>query len=189
MVGLAVLFGVGLLAWSFVEYGIHGLLSHRFSTPISPLHWSHHREPQAVFTAPLAWVPGALVAYAPLALLMGALPAGAFMLGLMVGFARYEYVHWRIHFRDPKTPRQKLLREHHLAHHFRNPKAYCGVTTRFWDRVFGTLPAHAEDDYAAVADRPRIDGPSNLRVIWNPRFAAHRLRTARSAQGAPWKSS
>lgn len=189
MVGLAVLFGVGLLGWSLVEYGIHGLLSHRFSTPVSPLHWQHHREPDAVFTAPIAWVPGFLAVYAPLALLIGVASAAAITLGVLVGFVRYEYVHWRIHFREPETAGQKRLREHHLAHHFRNPKAYCGVTTRFWDRVFGTLPADADADYAAVADWPKIEGPSNLRSIWNPRSAVHRFRTARGARGAPWKSS
>lgn len=186
---LMALFVIGFAGWSFVEYAIHGLLSHRFSTPVSPLHWQHHREPQAVFTAPLAWVPGVLVAFAGLSLLAGASQAAALTAGLLCGFARYEYVHWRIHFREPRNARQTRLRRHHLAHHFRSPKNYCGVTTRFWDRVFGTLPAHCEQDYAAVADRAVIEGPSNLRLIWNPRFAVARVRNAGKVTGEPWKSS
>ena len=57
---------------------------------------------------------------------------------------------------------ERRLRAHHLAHHFRNPLAYHGVTTRFWDRALGTLPAHCERDYARVADRPPLPGRSNF---------------------------
>ncbi len=178
-IALVLLFAAGFASWGFVEYAIHGLLSHRFRTFVSPLHWRHHREPHAVFTAPLAWVPGALIAYVGLSLAIGTLPAAAAVLGLLSGFARYEYVHWRMHFRTPRSDRERLLRSHHLAHHFRNPKVYCGVTTRFWDRVFGTLPDDWERDYAAVADRPPLDGKSNIGVIWNPRFALERIQRAR----------
>ena len=36
------------------------------------------------------------------------------------------------------------------------------MTTRFWDRVFGTLPKEYERDYAAVADAAPLTGPSNF---------------------------
>ncbi len=183
IIGLVLLFGVGFATWSFVEYGIHGLLSHRFDTFVSPLHWMHHREPRAVFTAPLAWIPVTSLAYGFLAFAIGPVAGLALILGLLLGFARYEYFHWRIHFREPRTARERMLRSHHLAHHFRDPNAYCGVTTRIWDRVFRTLPSSWEEDYAHVADRPRIEGPSNLRLIWNPRFAVERMRTARRGGG------
>lgn len=179
----ATLAAVGFASWSFVEYAIHGLLAHRFQTFVSPLHGQHHREPWAVFTAPLAWVPGMALFFGLLSAAVGARWAAPFSLGLLLGFARYEYEHWRIHFRLPRTPRERLLREHHLAHHFRNPRAYCGVTTRFWDRVFGTLPADAAGDYAAVADRPPLPGASNFLLIWNPKHAIARFRSARRSAG------
>ena len=152
----------GWLGWSFVEYLVHGILSHRLRTFVSPLHWSHHRDPRAVFTSPAAWLPAAALIFALAAWLAGPALAAAGTAGLVAGFGRYEYVHWRIHFREPRSPRQRRLRDHHLAHHFRNPRAYHGVTTRFWDRVFGTLPAGWRDDYARVTDRPALEGPSNL---------------------------
>lgn len=177
-IGLVLLLAAGHASWGFVEYLIHGILSHRFRTPVSPLHWGHHREPHAVFTAPIAWVPVASILYVALALAVGWGPAGAFLLGLLIGFGRYEYAHWRIHFRVPRTPKEQLLHDHHLAHHFRDPKSYCGVTTRMWDRVFGTLPDTWREDHACVADRPPLEGPSNLRAIWSPRFAVERIRAA-----------
>ena len=170
--------GVGLLAWGLVEYGIHGVLSHRFRTFVSPMHWSHHKTPAAVFTSPLAWVPVALLAYGIAAMLAGRLLGAAFMVGLLAGFAHYEFVHWRIHFRRPRNARQRRLRCHHLAHHFVNPRAYHGVTTHIWDRAFGSLPREFRDDYARVAELAPLEGVSNLAAIWSPRAG---LRVARAA--------
>jgi sterol desaturase/sphingolipid hydroxylase (fatty acid hydroxylase superfamily) len=175
----SVLAGVaGLLAWPAVEYGIHGLLAHRFRTPVSPLHWGHHRTPAAVFTSPLAWLPAAIAIAALVTGLLGLRIAAPFTGGLLVGFFHYEYVHWRIHFREPRTRRQARLRSHHLAHHFVNPRAYHGVTTRFWDHVFGTLPEGWERDYARGAARPAISGPSNLRATLSPAATARVVANA-----------
>lgn len=165
----------GFLAWGPVEYLIHGVLSHRFRTFVSPLHWGHHRDPRAVFTSPAAWVPAALLIFGGLALVLGPALAAAAIGGLLAGFARYEYVHWRIHFRAPRTERQRLLRAHHLAHHYRNPRAYHGVTTHRFDRWFGTLPERWREDYARVADRPPLEGPSNLRTMVSPSFLLREL--------------
>ena len=169
MVALA-LFALGFLLWPLVEYAIHGWLSHRFQTFVSPLHWGHHRNPHNVFTTVLAWGPVAAVIGVGLGLVFGALPAAAITGGVLTGFLRYEYVHWRIHFRAPLNERQRRLRAHHLAHHFCNPKAYFGVTTTLLDRLFGSLPPTFEADYARVADRPPLRGPSNFGTLW-PRRA------------------
>jgi hypothetical protein len=183
-IGLAA--GIGRLSWSLVEYTIHGILSHRFRTFVSPLHWSHHRTPAAVFTSPLAWVPAAAAIFALSVAILGGALGAAFVLGLLAGFLHYEHVHWRIHFRVPRSTRQERLRAHHLAHHFVNPKAYHGVTTRFWDHVFRTLPRGWESDYARGAARPPIPDPSNLRASWSPVATAHAVRQAfqRSAEGS-----
>ena len=101
---------------------------------------------------------------------VGPAAAGAFSAGLLTGFLRYEYVHWRIHFRAPRSERQRVLRAHHLSHHFCDPNAYFGVTTRFFDRLFGSLPRHHRSDYERVIDRPPLRGESNFGTIW-PRRA------------------
>ncbi len=156
------LFALGLAVWTLVEYAVHGWLSHRFRTPVGALHFEHHRDARRVFTSPTAWVPLTGVAFL-------LLPA-ALALGLFCGFLHYEYVHWRLHFRTPKSARERRLRVHHLAHHACDAKAYYGVTTRFWDRVFGTLPGTWRADYARVGDRAVVRGPSNLGTLW-PRRA------------------
>ncbi len=163
---LFALFVTGLLSWSLLEYWVHGVLSHRFETFVTPLHWGHHREPRAVFTSPLAWIPVSVAIGVMLAAALGWALGGAALLGLLTGFARYERTHWRIHFREPRNKREGLRRSHHLAHHFGHPDQYHGVTTRFWDRVFGTLPANWPEHYAGAAQHPPLEGPSNWGIIW-----------------------
>jgi sterol desaturase/sphingolipid hydroxylase (fatty acid hydroxylase superfamily) len=168
----------GFLCWGLLEYTIHGLLAHRWKTFVSPLHWNHHRNPRNVFTTPIAVLPITLLVFGATTLVASPLQAGCFVVGVLSGFSRYEWMHWRFHFREPRSNRERLLRSHHLAHHFCNPRIYHGVSTRFWDRVFGTLPAGWEEDYARVADRTPLAGPSNFVEIWNPRTSLAHLRRA-----------
>ena len=174
---------IGYGFWGFLEYAVHGFLSHRWKTFASPLHWNHHQNPKFVFTSPLAVIPTTLLLFAIATLAADPLLASAFTAGTLLGFGQYEWRHWRFHFREPRSARERLLRSHHLAHHFRNPRAYHGVTTRFWDRVFGSLPADWRDDYARVADRAPLRGASNFAEVWNPRTTfAHYRRAARSGR-------
>jgi sterol desaturase/sphingolipid hydroxylase (fatty acid hydroxylase superfamily) len=175
---LAVAFAGGLLGWSLLEYLIHGVLSHRFRTFVTPLHWGHHREPRAVFTSPLAWIPATLLLGLALGTAFGPVMGGAALLGVLAGFARYERIHWRIHFRAPRNDRERRRRDHHLAHHYGHPDQYHGVTTRLWDRVFGTLPTHWRDDYARASQRPALEGTSNWGIIWRGRLLSQAVRKA-----------
>ena len=168
----------GFLFWGLLEYAIHGLLAHRWKTFVSPLHWNHHRNPRNVFTTPIAVLPITLLLFGATTLVASPLRASCFVVGVLAGFSRYEWMHWRFHFREPRSARERLLRSHHLAHHFCNPRIYHGVSTRFWDRIFGTLPAGWESDYARVAERAPLTGPSNFAEIWNPRTSLAHLRRA-----------
>jgi len=170
------LLAAGFVFWGLLEYTIHGLLSHRWKTFVSPLHLNHHRNPRNVFTSPIAVVPVTLLLFAATSLVMSPLQASFFVSGAFAGFCRYEWLHWRFHFREPRSKRERLLRSHHLAHHFCNSRIYHGVSTRVWDRIFGTLPAGWEEDYARVGDRAPLTGKSNLVEIWNPRTSLAHLR-------------
>lgn len=168
----------GFLFWGLLEYAIHGLLAHRWKTFVSPLHGNHHRNPRNVFTTPIAVLPIALFLVGAATLAAGPLRAAFLVGGVVAGFARYEWMHWRFHFRAPRSKRERLLRSHHLAHHYYNARIYHGVSTRFWDRVFGTLPVGWETDYARVKDSAPLTGRSNFVEIWNPRTSLAHLRRA-----------
>jgi sterol desaturase/sphingolipid hydroxylase (fatty acid hydroxylase superfamily) len=123
-------------------------------------------------------VPIVLLLFGATTLIASPLQAISFVGGAFAGFCRYEWMHWRFHFREPRSQRERLLRSHHLAHHFCNPRVYHGVSTRFWDRIFGTLPAGWKKDYARVEDRAPLTGSSNFAEIWNPKTSFAHLRRA-----------
>ena len=160
---MALLFVAGVAGWTFLEYAIHGWLSHRFHTFATPLHDVHHRDPHAVFTVG-AWLPVGLSVLIGLAF-FGSSPAMVFFLGLVAGFAAYEAIHYRIHFRLPSSAIEARLRARHLAHHVAAPDAIFGVSTSFWDRVLGTEPASGtmRELEAQVAEVAPLTGPSNWR--------------------------
>ncbi len=161
-------FVVGLVAWTFLEYVIHGWLSHTFDTFATPLHAMHHRDPSAVFTL-TAWP------FAVLILLLSALiwkftGPTIFSLGLVGGFAGYELLHYRMHYREPASRFESWLRVHHLIHHMRRPQACYGVTTSFWDRVFRTeLSAIEINELTPAIEKIRpLTVPSNFhRLVQN----------------------
>lgn len=161
MAEAAILFAAGVMAWTFVEYVIHGVMSHRMRTFATPLHAAHHRDPRAVFTVG-AWIPVAVATAAGL-WLFGLAPAMVAYLGVLAGFIGYEALHYRFHFCAPRTRLEARLRARHLAHHLRAPNELFGVTTPLWDRVFGTEPAasrrHELED--AVAGIVPLSGRSN----------------------------
>jgi hypothetical protein len=168
MVVFIVCFVSGLLLWTFLEYLIHGILSHRFKTPVSTMHWQHHREPRRVFTSPVAPLVIVPILWWVFSLVIGKGAAAILMLGTLCGFAYYEYAHWRIHFREPKNKYQERLKAHHMAHHFCNARLYHGVSTHFWDKVFDTLNDEEtrEAHYAKSIKTPVMEGESNLREIY-----------------------
>ena len=151
MFGIALSALLGFASWPLVEHAVHGWLSHRLRGPIARMHWTHHRNPRNLFTPASAWIPAALLLCALLAWPLGPARAAAAVTGLVLGFLRYERIHYRIHFGPLRSAREVRLRQHHLAHHLCNSNAYFGVTQRLTDRVFGSLPPQWRDDYARVA--------------------------------------
>jgi len=161
ILGLA-MFAAGLLSWTLLEYAVHGWMGHIYNTFVTPIHAVHHRDPRAVFAIG-TWLPAALVAVIlPVAFGFGSI--AVFYIGLLSGFAAYEVIHYRIHFSARLTGIETQLRAHHLVHHLRRPKMCLGVTTSFWDRLFGTDPGRLEAAalHASVKGVPPLDGPSNL---------------------------
>jgi sterol desaturase/sphingolipid hydroxylase (fatty acid hydroxylase superfamily) len=161
MVWTAVLFVAGLGLWTLVEYIIHGPLGHQFPTFVRSLHGVHHKDPHAVFTA-RAWLPLGAITLGLLAF-FGLASGMFFYFGLIAGFITYEAMHYRIHFVRPHSRFETNLRLRHLAHHQLAPNSIFGVTSDFWDRVFGTEPAQPrlEEMERAVWDIPALTGPSN----------------------------
>ena len=61
--------------------------------------------------------------------------------GLAAGYVTYDVMHYALHHGVPCSKRSHCgrMRAYHARHHFPGQEtAAFGVTSRFWDRVFGT---------------------------------------------------
>jgi sterol desaturase/sphingolipid hydroxylase (fatty acid hydroxylase superfamily) len=122
-----ILFCCGLMAWTLAEYVTHRFVLHAIA-PVQ--HGIHHARPHDAIDK-IFWQ--VWLAFAVLYLAA----AGAVVAGVLVAYAWYLFVHYCVHHNPAFIP-ASLLR-HHLDHH-RFAKRNFGVTTRLWDRVFGTMP-------------------------------------------------
>ncbi len=157
--GLAAL--AGAFTWTFLEYVIHRWLGHdrRFRrTPFGVEHVRHHIEGD--YFAPssrklLAAAIAAAVAIGPALLLLGGALGAAYVAGLIGFYGLYEVLHRLDHVHAGLGPYGRWARRHHFAHHFTDARKNHGVTTPFWDFVFGTY------------QRPgRIVVPPKLCMAW-----------------------
>lgn len=133
-------YALGVVTWTLVEYLLHRFIFHHLPV-LSDLHERHHHRPLELIGTP-AWVSvcASVLGFAvPLYLLVGAEPAAALTSGLMTGYLAYVFVHYATHHFEVQ-PDSYLYRARlrHAAHHYRGGEANFGVTTGFWDQVFGT---------------------------------------------------
>ncbi len=142
--------GVGFLAWTLVEYGLHRFVFHwvqgkePWRSLSSGLHIAHHRDVEArdlIFAPPFVGFLLAPTEIAIFSLASGSLSRGLLIeVGLFLGYFLYEWVHWSVHFGPARNSLTKYWKAYHLYHHFKEPKRAFGVTTPLWDHVFGTAP-------------------------------------------------
>ncbi|MCF8461690.1 MAG: sterol desaturase family protein [Flavobacteriales bacterium] len=141
---LTISFFSGVALWTFTEYMLHRFLGHEHKGKnfFKDEHSLHHQ--RVHYFAPAGKKIAAAIAVAVslfliLNLIVAWTNALAFVLGLMGMYGLYEYVHTRYHRKGPVAKIFIVLRKHHFYHHFHQPKLNHGVTTRIWDRVFGTF--------------------------------------------------
>lgn len=148
----AILFFSGLIFWTFFEYIMHRYLFHfvteakwtqRFHYMMHGVHHENPRDEQRVFMPP---VPGYIIISVVTGLvwlIFGGYSFG-FLAGWLTGYLGYCYIHYCIHALKPPKMFKKLW-VHHTMHHYKyDDKAY-GVSSPFWDYVFGTLPPQAQE--------------------------------------------
>jgi sterol desaturase/sphingolipid hydroxylase (fatty acid hydroxylase superfamily) len=146
-----VVLGIGM--WTLLEYGIHRLLYHGVEF-FSRLHAAHHEEPDAYIGAPpfigIALI--FLVTYLPF-LLFSLMAASGLTTGMLVGYMVYQFVHHTTHFWQPARGTYLYrARLRHSGHHYHRDLGNFGVTTIFWDWLFGTV-IHASRNSMAAATR------------------------------------
>lgn len=137
----AALVAAGLIFWSLAEYLLHRFVLHGLQ-PFRRWHEEHHRRPRALISAPLL-VSGSLVAGLDVlpALLIGVWQGLALALGFTLGYLGYALLHHGLHQGGARAGWMRQRRRWHALHHGSAAAVCYGVSTTFWDHVFGTRPA------------------------------------------------
>lgn len=137
---LLALVAAGLLGWSVVEYGLHRFVLHGLA-PFQGWHAQHHRRPTALISTPTL-MSAALIAtlvFAPAWALGGRWAACALTLGLSTGYFAYAITHHATHHWHADNAWLRQRKRWHALHHGQPDEACCfGVTSPFWDHVFGS---------------------------------------------------
>ena len=164
--GLVAAMPAGVVLWSFMEYALHRFAFHeaKGSNYGSREHLRPHGSEDTVLESWfLSWagvLAVSLLVIPSIGALVGLDVAGwGTGLGYLVGYAFYDWVHWRAHRRAIPAGLfgryEAMVRKHHFVHHFHAPMQNHGVTTPLWDHVFGT--------YVEV-ERVRV--PRRLAMRW-----------------------
>jgi cyclopropane-fatty-acyl-phospholipid synthase len=151
---LASLVLLGLALWTLIEYAMHRLLMHGVD-PIRRWHAMHHGRPAALIGAPT--VARGLLALTPVflpALGLGEVwRASALTLGVLAGYLAYGLTHHAIHHGQAHSRWLRSRHHWHTLHHQPGRPVCYGVTSGFWDRVFGTSAPSTLRDSGALQDR------------------------------------
>lgn len=141
---------VGFFLWTLTEYLLHRFVFHYKPTShfgkkiIYLLHGAHHDAPndlkRLVFPVTVS---------IPLA-------AGVFYLfelyhwsnsgyhyicfaTFILGYLCYDMIHYASHAVNSNNKFFGRMKKNHMTHHFQNPNGSFGVSSRLWDKIFGTV--------------------------------------------------
>jgi len=141
------LFFIGMLAFTWVEYNVHRYFFHMpTNTPRKEKiqytsHGVHHEFPKDKDR--LAMPPLLSITLSTILLLLFRLVMGdyvfAFLPGFLVGYAMYLSVHYMVHAFQPPKNFLKALWINHGIHHYKDGLVVFGVSSPLWDYIYGTM--------------------------------------------------
>lgn len=178
---ILICFFFGIILWTFTEYMLHRFLGHEHKGKnfFKNEHFQHHAKFN-YFAPAHKKIISALILFAALLTVGGLIFPILNVLFFLTGFfgmgTLYEVTHFRYHSKEPVAPVFIILRKHHFYHHFHNPKVNHGVTTRFWDRVFGTFIPVERVNIPEQMIMDWLMDESDLKPAYQPHFRLLRNR-------------
>ena len=148
LIGLA-----GVVTWTLSEYCLHRFLFHYPARNkagqwlVFLFHGNHHHDPKdktRLVMPPAGAVPIMAALYLLFGLFIAAPWIEPFCAFFIIGYLAYDYIHYAIHHFPMRNPVAKYLKHYHLTHHFAGEAGRYGVSSPFWDRVFGTTGGSKE---------------------------------------------
>ncbi len=141
------MFVVGLISFTWVEYNVHRYIFHLKPTTQSrakaqyTMHGVHHEFPKD--KTRLAMPPVLSITISTLLLLILRMILGdfvfSFLPGFLVGYAAYLGVHYMVHAYQPPKNFLKALWINHGVHHYKDGAVVFGVSSPLWDYIYGTM--------------------------------------------------
>jgi sterol desaturase/sphingolipid hydroxylase (fatty acid hydroxylase superfamily) len=137
----------GFSLWTLAEYILHRYLFHfksktkwgkAFHFAMHGYHHDHPHDYDRLFMPPVPASLFLLVFFLLFKIFAGSM-VWFFLPGFELGYLLYSYIHYTVHVQVKPKNFEKLWL-HHSMHHYRFPNKAYGVSTRFWDKVFGTMP-------------------------------------------------
>lgn len=136
---------IGLISWTFIEYILHRFILHGLP-PFNKWHNQHHERTSALIYTPTIFSASLFTAFIfmPIFLVSDVWIACALTLGILLGYLAYTVMHHAIHHLRMDSQWLKQRRRWHALHHIDSSNharraGHYGVTTEFWDHVFGTI--------------------------------------------------
>ncbi len=141
------LFVTGLTAWTLTEYWLHreffhwkppGRLGERMHFLVHGVHHAWPKDKYRLVMPPLVSIGLFFLFLGLFRLVFGSAYCWGWHAGFVSGYLFYDLCHYYIHHAHPRFKWLQQLKKNHMLHHFDDPSTGFGVSTRFWDRVFGT---------------------------------------------------
>ena len=145
---LGLLFLVGWLAFTLVEYLVHRYVFHMDTdTKVKEdiqykFHGVHHDYPkdkERLAMPPVMSLTISTLLFFVFRFAMGEAVFG-FLPGFLVGYSMYLFVHYIVHAYQPPKNFFKALWINHGIHHYKNHERAFGVSSPLWDYIFQTMP-------------------------------------------------
>ena len=143
------MFVLGAISFTWLEYMVHRYIFHmktftalreKIQYTIHGVHHEFPKDKERLAMPPLLSITLATLLLLVFRLLLGDL-AFAFFPGFIVAYAAYLAIHYMVHAFPPPNNLFKILWVNHSIHHYKDGEWVFGVSSPFWDYVYGTMHA------------------------------------------------
>ena len=145
---LAFIFGI--FTWSLGEYLLHRYCFH-FENSVTDnkyiiwlhfiIHGIHHTipmDPDRLVFPPILGVISFFILFLLYSLIFPGSLGRLVFAGFVLGYIGYDTTHYYIHHGTPWIDHFKEMKSYHNKHHYVDGNRGYGITSKFWDKVFGT---------------------------------------------------
>lgn len=147
-VGIVILLVLaGIFVWTFFEYLLHRFVFHyepktefgqRIHYIFHGIHHSYPQDPNRLVMPPSISIPLAFLFYFLFKSIFPNSYEKPFFAGFVLGYLIYDLTHYAVHHFLLKNKLLLKIKSHHMMHHYKNENSRFGVSSPFWDNIFGT---------------------------------------------------